>query len=71
MKILELNESKLQFQELIDKNYVRPSLSPWGSLILFVKKKDDTLYICIDYHQLNKMEIKNRYHFPCIDDLFH
>ena len=70
MKILELNELKLQLQELIDKHYVRPSVSPWGASILFVKKKDSTLGLCIDYRQLNKMNIKNRYPLPRIDDLF-
>ena len=70
MNILEINELKLQLQELVDKNYVRPSLSPWGAPTLFVKKKDGKLRLCIDYHQLNKMTIKNRYPLPCIDDLF-
>ena len=70
MNILELNELKLQLQELIDKNYVRPSVSPWGVPVLFVKKKDGTLRLRIDYRQLNKMKIKNRYPLPCIDDLF-
>ena len=67
---LEPNELKIQLQELIDKNYIRPSVSPWGSPILIVKKKDNTLRLCIDYLQLNKMTIKNRYPLPCIDDLF-
>ena len=58
MNILELNELKLQLQELIDKNYVRPSVSPWGAPLLFVKKKDCTLRLCIDYRQLNKITIK-------------
>ena len=49
MNILELNKSKLKLQELIDKNYVRPSVSPWGAPILFVKKKYGTLCLCIDY----------------------
>ena len=68
MNILELNELKLQ--ELIDKNYIRPSVSPWGEPILFVKKKDDTLRLCIDYRHLNKITIKNIYPLPRIDDLF-
>ena len=50
MNILELNELKLQLHELIDKNYIRPSVSPWGAPILFVKKKDSTLRLCINYH---------------------
>ena len=70
MNILELNELKLQLQELIDKHYIRPSVSPWGALVLFIKNKDGTLRICIDYRQLNKMTIKNRYRLPRIDDLF-
>ena len=57
-------------QELIDKNYVRPSVSHWGAAVLFVKKKDGTLRLCIDYLQLNKMTIKNMYPPPCINDLF-
>ena len=70
MNILEMNELKLQLQELIDKHSVRPSVSPWGASIFFVKKKDGTLHLCIDYLQLNTMTIKNRYPLPCIDDLF-
>ena len=57
-------------QELINKNYVRPSVSPWGAPVLFVKKRDGTLRLCIDYLQLNKMTIKNMYSLPHIDDLF-
>ena len=70
MNILKLNKFKLQLQELIDTNYVRLSVSPWGAPVLFVKKKDGTLRLCIDYHQLNKMTIKNKYPLLCIDDLF-
>jgi len=70
MNIIELNELKLQLQELIDKKYIRPSVSLWGAPILFVKKNDGTLRLYIDYFQLNKMTIKNRYPFPHIDDLF-
>jgi hypothetical protein len=53
-----------------DKGYIRPSVSLWGALALFVKKKDGTLKLCIDYRQLNKMTIKNKYSLPRIDDLF-
>ena len=70
MNILELNELKTQLRELIDKKYIRPSVSPWGAPVIFVKKKDGTMRLCIDYRQLNKMTIKNRYPLPCIDDLF-
>ena len=50
--------------------HIRPSVSPWGAPILFLKKKDGTLRLCIDFKQLNKVTIKNKYHFPRIDDLF-
>ena len=70
MNILELNELKSQLKELIFKKYIRPSASPWGAPIIFVKKKDETMRLCIDYRQLNKMTIKNRYPLPRIDDLF-
>ena len=70
MNILELNELKSQLKQLIDKNYIRPSVSPWGAPVIFVKKKDGTIRLCIDYRQLNKMTIKNRYMLPHIDDLF-
>ena len=70
MNILELNELKSQLKELIDKNYIRSSVSPSGTPVLFVKKNDGTLQLCIDYRQLNKMTIKNRYLLPHIDDLF-
>ena len=70
MNILELNELKSQLKELIDKKYIRPSVSPRGAPVIFVKKKDGTLRLCIDYRQLNKMTIKNRYLLPRIDDLF-
>ena len=70
MNILELNELKFQLKELIDKKYIRPSVSPWGAPVIFVKKKDETMRLCIDYRQLNKMTIKNQYPLPCIDDLF-
>ena len=54
----------------MDKGFIRPSTSPWGALVLFVKKKDKTLRLCIDYRQLNWVTIKNRYPLPRIDDLF-
>eukprot|EP00253_Pinus_taeda_P005217 PITA_05217 len=70
MSVLELTELKMQLQELLDKNYIRPSVSPWGAPVLFVRKKDGTLRMCIDYRQLNKLTIKNKYPLPQIDELF-
>ncbi|TYJ96573.1 retrotransposon protein, putative, Ty3-gypsy subclass [Cucumis melo var. makuwa] len=66
----ELKEMKVQLQELVDKGYIRPSVSPWGAPVLFVKKKDGTLRLCIDYRKLNKVTIRNKYPLPRIDDLF-
>ncbi|WRX27650.1 Reverse transcriptase domain - like 10 [Theobroma cacao] len=66
----ELKELKVQLQELVDKGFICPSTSLWGAPILFVKKKDGILRLCIDYRQLNKMTIKNKYSLPRIDDLF-
>ena len=70
MSALELVELKLQLQELIEKGYIQPSVFPWGAPILFIKKKDGTMRICIDYRQLNKMTIKIHYPLPKIDELF-
>jgi hypothetical protein len=70
MSLPELTELKFQLQELLDKEYIRPSVSPWGAPVLFVKNKDDTLRLCIDYRQLNKTTIKNKYPLPRINDLF-
>ena len=70
MSTPELVDLKLQLKEILDKGYIRPCVSPWGAPILFVKKKDGTLKLCIDYKQLNKLTIKNRYPLPRIDDLF-
>ncbi|KAG8472900.1 hypothetical protein CXB51_034785 [Gossypium anomalum] len=66
----ELKELKTQLQELMDRGFARPSSSPWGAPVLFVKKKDGTMRLCIDYRQLNKVTIKNKYPLPRIDDLF-
>ncbi|KAJ4950786.1 hypothetical protein NE237_027618 [Protea cynaroides] len=66
----ELKELKVQLQELLDKGYIRPSVSPWGALVLFMKKKDGSVRLCIDYRELNKLTIKNWYPLPQIDDLF-
>ncbi|GKF26538.1 putative reverse transcriptase domain-containing protein, partial [Tanacetum coccineum] len=59
-----------QLQELSDKGFIRPSSSPWGAPILFVKKKDGSFRMCIDYRELNKLTMKNRYPLPRIDYLF-
>jgi hypothetical protein len=70
MSTLELVELKLKIKEIMDKGYIYPSVSPWGAPTIFVKKKDDTLRLCIDYRKLDKMTIKNKYPLPRIDDLF-
>ncbi|GKF39397.1 putative reverse transcriptase domain-containing protein [Tanacetum coccineum] len=66
----EMQELLEQLQELQDKGFIRPSHSPWGALVLFVKKKDGSFSMCIDYRELNKLTIKNRYPLPRIDGLF-
>ena len=66
----ELRELKAQLQELLSKDFIRPSASPWGAPVLFVKKKDGSFRMCIDYRQLNKVTVKNKYHLPHIYDLF-
>ena len=66
----ELVELKKQLDELLQKGYIRPSSSPWGSPAIFVGKKDGSLRMCIDYRQLNEVTIKNKYPLPRIDDLF-
>ncbi|KAD0325810.1 hypothetical protein E3N88_44451 [Mikania micrantha] len=66
----EMQELSSQLQELLDKGFIRPSFSPWGAPVLFVKKKDGSFRMCIDYRELNKLTIKNRYPLPRIDDLF-
>jgi hypothetical protein len=60
----ELVEIKTQLQELLDKGYIRPSCSPWGCPALFVKKKDKTLSMCVDYRPLNAGTVKNKYLVP-------
>ncbi|GJZ15580.1 putative reverse transcriptase domain-containing protein [Tanacetum coccineum] len=65
-----MKELTEQLQELSDKGFIRPSSSPWGAPVLFVKKKDGSFRMCIDYHELNKLTVKNRYPLPRIDDLF-
>nr|GEV50410.1 putative reverse transcriptase domain, aspartic peptidase domain protein [Tanacetum cinerariifolium] len=70
MAPIELKEFKDQIQELLERGFIRPSMSPWGAPVLFVKKKDGSMRLCIDYHELNKITIRNRYPLPRIDDLF-
>jgi hypothetical protein len=66
----ELAELKKQLKGLLDKGFIHPSTSPWGCPALFVKKKDERLRLCIDYHPLNAVTIKNKYPLPRIDVLF-
>ncbi|GJU90959.1 putative reverse transcriptase domain-containing protein [Tanacetum coccineum] len=66
----EMQELSEQLKELQDKGFIRPSHSPWGAPVLFVKKKDGSMRMCIDYRELNKLTVKNRYPLPRIDDLF-
>ncbi|GKA38647.1 putative reverse transcriptase domain-containing protein [Tanacetum coccineum] len=66
----EMLELSNQLKELQEKGFIRPSHSPWGAPVLFVKKKDGSMRMCIDYRELNKLTIKNRYPLPRIDDLF-
>ncbi|GJX32784.1 hypothetical protein Tco_0242639 [Tanacetum coccineum] len=65
-----MKELSEQLKELSDKGFIRPSSSPWGAPVLFVKKKDESFRMCIDYWELNKLAVKNRYPLPRIDDLF-
>jgi hypothetical protein len=64
MAPLELRELKDQLQELLEKGFIRPSVSPWGAPVLFVKKKDGTLRLCVDYRQLNRATVRNKYPLP-------
>ncbi|GJT93032.1 putative reverse transcriptase domain-containing protein [Tanacetum coccineum] len=66
----EMQELSNQLQELVDQGFIRPNTSPWGAPVLFVKKKDGSFRMCIDYRELNKLTIKNHYPLPRIDDLF-
>jgi len=66
----ELKELKKQLEDLVDQGFIRPSVSPWGAPVLFVRKKDGSLRMCIDYRELNRVTIKNKYPLPRIDDLF-
>ena len=66
----ELKELKQQLQKLPDKKFIHPTYSLWGAPILFVKKKDGSMRMCIDYHELNKVTTMNKYLLPRINDLF-
>ncbi|GJU56035.1 hypothetical protein Tco_1229749 [Tanacetum coccineum] len=66
----EMQELTNQLQVLADRGFIQPSTSPWGAPVLFVKKKDGSFRMCIDYRELNKLTIKNRYPLPTINDLF-
>ncbi|KAA0051066.1 pol protein [Cucumis melo var. makuwa] len=66
----ELKELKVQLKKLLDKGFIRSSVSPSSALVLFVKKKDGSMHLCIDYRELNKVNVKNKYPLPKIDDLF-
>ena len=66
----KLKELKVQMEEMVNKGFVRSRTSPWGAPVLFVKKKDGSMRLCIDYRELNKVTIRNQYPLPRIDDLF-
>ncbi|WMV09070.1 hypothetical protein MTR67_002455 [Solanum verrucosum] len=70
MALIELKELKEQLEHLLYSDFTRPSISPWGALVLFVRKKYGSLRMCIDYRLLNKVTVENKYHLPWIDDLF-
>ena len=70
MAASELAELKKQLEELQRIGFIRPSSSPWGAPVLFVKKKDGSMRLCVDYRALNEVTIKNKYPLPRIDDLF-
>ncbi|GKF61926.1 hypothetical protein Tco_0181980 [Tanacetum coccineum] len=66
----KMQELSTQLQEISNKGFIRTSSSPWGATVLFVKNKDGSFRMCIDYRELNKLTVKNRYPLPRIDDLF-
>lgn len=70
MALTELRELNEQFQELMDKGFIRLSVSPWGARVLFVKKNDGSMQMCINYQELNWVTVKNKYPLPKINDLF-
>jgi hypothetical protein len=66
----ELEELKKQLADMLSKGLICPSASPWGSPVLFVDKRDGIIRLCVDYHKLNEVTIKNKYTLPKIEDLF-
>jgi hypothetical protein len=66
----ELAELKEHIKELLEKGFIRPSSSPWGAPVIFLPKKDGTQRLCVDYHALNEVTVKDKYPLPRIDDLF-
>jgi hypothetical protein len=70
MATLELAELKDAIKELLEKGFIHPSSSSWGAPVIFVLKKDGTQRLCVDYHALNEVIVKNKYPLPRIDDLF-
>ena len=70
MALVELKELQMRLQELLDRGFISPTFSLWGALVLFVKKKDGNMRMCINYRELNKVTIKNKYSLPRINDLF-
>jgi len=70
MNAEELVELKKQLNDMLQKGLIRPSASPWGSLVLFMDKRDGTIRMCVDYRKLNEVTIKNKYPLPKIEDLF-
>jgi hypothetical protein len=70
MSTPKLKELQLQLEEILKKGYICPSVSPWGAPVLFMKNKDGTLRLCINFRQLNKVIVKNKYPLSRIDDLF-
>ena len=67
----ELKELEEKLKDLIDKGFIRPSISPWGAMVLFLRNKDGYIRMCIDYFNLNKVTIKNKYPLPRINDIFY
>ena len=70
MALVELKKLKAQLQELLDKGFIRPSVSLQGTPVLFIKNNDGSIRLCIDYRELNKVTMRNKYHLPRIDNLF-